>query len=194
MLKDIKNYYCRLEGKLKNYKSWTIPVENFPFIIGRNAGCNLTLDSKDVSRKHAQLFFNNNNLVICDLKSTNGTLVNHTKITGNLVLKDGDTIQVGDFEFQIYFNDPIKESSYDKTNLLKNPLANNSFIEYFKITKKEKEVLIYLLDGKSTAKIAEILKITSGTAKNHILSIYKKTETHSKFELLTLFNNFKEKN
>lgn len=192
MLRNSNSGSWFLEGKLANSKSWIIPIEKLPFVIGRNMDCNLTLASTNVSRKQAQIFLKGSALLICDLKSTNGTFVNHKKISKDTTLENGDTLNFGEFEFQIYFKSPMKESFFDKTNLLKNPLKNDDFIDYFKITKKEKEVLFLLLQGKSTALIAKMISVSAGTAKNHILSIYKKTDTHSKFELLTLYNNFKK--
>ncbi len=191
MLINRENTYpWYLEGVMPDAKSWVIHISKFPFLIGRNAECNLTLSSTAVSRKHARIFIKGSTPMIQDLKSTNGTFVNHNKIEKDTPLKNGDTIHFGDFKFQIYYKNPMKENYYNKTNLLEKPFENNNFIKNYAISKKEKEVLFYLLDGKATAAIAKILDISPGTAKNHILSIYKKTDTHSKFELLTLFNKY----
>jgi len=155
--------------------------------------CNLTLASKSVSRKHSKISLKREVLVVTDLKSTNGTFVNNKKITKDTLLSNGDSIIFGEFKFIIYHKSPIKEECFTKTSLLENPLKSDDFIKYFKITKKETEILSMLLEGNSTANIAKMFSITAGTAKNHILNIYKKTKTHSKFELLALFNDFGKK-
>jgi DNA-binding CsgD family transcriptional regulator len=83
------------------------------------------------------------------------------------------------------------KSRVTETSLLKIPLKVKSFIDHYDISKREEEVLYHLLQGKSTKKIADVLCISDGTAKNHILSIFKKTDAHSRFELSVMFNNFK---
>jgi hypothetical protein len=48
-----------------------------------------------VSRRHAQILFENGKFYIEDLGSTNGTFINDKLITGRTELKDGDTIKLG---------------------------------------------------------------------------------------------------
>jgi ABC-type multidrug transport system ATPase subunit/pSer/pThr/pTyr-binding forkhead associated (FHA) protein len=48
-----------------------------------------------ISRRHAQIAVENGVVLIEDLGSTNGTLVNGTTLTGRIALKDGDEIALG---------------------------------------------------------------------------------------------------
>lgn len=48
-----------------------------------------------VSRRHAQILFENGKFYIEDLGSTNGTFVNNKLITGKVELKDGDVVKLG---------------------------------------------------------------------------------------------------
>ncbi len=48
---------------------------------------------------------------------------------------------------------------------------------------REQEVLEHLVEGKSYKEIAGILSISTETVKKHASNIYKKTDTHNKFEL-----------
>ncbi len=65
------------------------PIITKDYTIGRSPECSLTLDEKDtmdekdttVSNEHAALKAENGELFIRDLKSTNGTYVNGTKIS-----------------------------------------------------------------------------------------------------------------
>jgi pSer/pThr/pTyr-binding forkhead associated (FHA) protein len=65
-----------------------------PVTIGREEGNVLRLNDERVSRFHAKIQFDNNEVIITDLESTNGTRVN-----GNVVqirrLQVGDRIHVG---------------------------------------------------------------------------------------------------
>lgn len=48
---------------------------------------------------------------------------------------------------------------------------------------REQEVLEHLVQGKSYKEIAVELSISTETVKKHASNIYKKTDTHNKFEL-----------
>jgi pSer/pThr/pTyr-binding forkhead associated (FHA) protein len=63
-------------------------------LIGR-AGADLNLQDPDASRKHCSIeFIGRNKVILKDLRSRNGTCLNHRRITvANL--KNGDAIQIG---------------------------------------------------------------------------------------------------
>ncbi len=63
-------------------------------IIGREAGCHLSLDSSVVSRQHAFIALKWGGYVIKDMDSKNGTFVNGERIEEKS-LKDGDEIVFG---------------------------------------------------------------------------------------------------
>jgi phosphoserine phosphatase RsbU/P len=65
-------------------------------IIGRNLDCDLVLPPKSVSRKHAAIVRRKTGYEIKDVGSLRGTHVNGQKITQPVLLRDGDTIQLGD--------------------------------------------------------------------------------------------------
>ncbi len=52
-----------------------------------------------------------------------------------------------------------------------------------RLSLREQEVLEYLVRGKSYKEIAGILNISTETVKKHASNIYKKTNTHNKYEL-----------
>ena len=66
--------------------------------IGRNPGNELRINNPSISRKHAQVSssMQTGQCTITDLKSSNGTYVNGTRIHGH-VLTDGDRVRVGEF-------------------------------------------------------------------------------------------------
>ena len=65
-------------------------------VLGREAGCEVFLPDKTVSRRHAQIIFRQNGYFLEDLHSRNGTYVNGRKIEEPLRLSDQDQIQLYD--------------------------------------------------------------------------------------------------
>jgi hypothetical protein len=63
--------------------------------IGRAAGCQITLDDTFVSQLHARVFQREGQFLVEDLGSTNGTYLNRQKVTGPMVLRPGDELQIG---------------------------------------------------------------------------------------------------
>lgn len=54
------------------------------------------------------------------------------------------------------------------------------------LSRREKEVLALLLDGHRVATIADSLCLSSHTVRNHLKSIFRKTDVHSQAELVQL--------
>jgi hypothetical protein len=65
-----------------------------PIVIGRLPECTVVLNDQNVSRRHAEIRRSGSDVVVADLKSTNGTKVNGAPVTER-VLEDGDDITVG---------------------------------------------------------------------------------------------------
>lgn len=72
-----------------------VPVSGAPIRIGRAPECEIVLRDSRVSRRHARLFARDGVLILTDLGSTNGTLVNGNRIT-EVALGAGDRIQLGE--------------------------------------------------------------------------------------------------
>lgn len=62
--------------------------------IGRSAPCDVIIDSRLVSKVHARVRRASDHLVIDDLKSQNGTLVNGKRVQTSQALRDGDLISI----------------------------------------------------------------------------------------------------
>lgn len=84
-----------------NGRSTKTVIDEFPFIIGRNATCNLTVESGRVSREHAEVVRHGTGYLIRDLRSTNGVYINGEQIEEHLLV-DGDTVSIADFEFDFH--------------------------------------------------------------------------------------------
>jgi pSer/pThr/pTyr-binding forkhead associated (FHA) protein len=68
--------------------------------LGRQPDCDIVLAHPTVSGRHARIFFSDGEFFIEDLGSTNGTAVNHRAISGPVVLRSGDVVQVGEVHLQ----------------------------------------------------------------------------------------------
>jgi pSer/pThr/pTyr-binding forkhead associated (FHA) protein len=78
-----------------------------PVVIGREAGCDIVVPNKDVSRRHAEIFVSPQGYVLVD-SSTNGTLVNGDRIDAQRVLARADVIKIGDHEFRFYADKAVE--------------------------------------------------------------------------------------
>ena len=77
-----------------------------PATLGRDSGtAAVVLDDSDVSRRHARLEIVDNDLVLTDLGSTNGTYVNDAQVTRR-VLVAGDRMRIGRYELTWTLVDP----------------------------------------------------------------------------------------
>jgi len=93
---------CYLESYLADGESvYRIPLNRFPALIGRESGLAVTLSSNGVSRQHAEITKQDGRLLIRDLGSTNGTFVNHEKVTESRPLNPGDVVRFADVEFRL---------------------------------------------------------------------------------------------
>src|SRR5205814_8080519 len=70
-----------------------IPLSGPVFRIGRGETCHLRPNSERVSREHAEFTVTADAVVVRDLGSRNGTLVNGKALTQPQALKDGDLVQ-----------------------------------------------------------------------------------------------------
>lgn len=80
------------------------------FLIGRESPCHLRAASPLVSKRHCALHVTERQVVLRDLGSTNGTLVNGQRIRGEQVLRPGDEIRVGPLTFVFRAEAPAARS------------------------------------------------------------------------------------
>ena len=78
----------------------SVPVVG-DLVVGREAGCDLVLDSGTVSGKHARLSIQAGEVWLEDLDSTNGTFVNESKLADRVQLRNGDRVRFDIVEFEV---------------------------------------------------------------------------------------------
>ena len=93
-----------------------VPVGADSWIIGRDASTDLQLDSRVVSRRHAELSKQGGYWFVRDLDSKNGVIRNRVRIQPGewVALYDGDEVQIGNASV-FEFHDP--ESTVHEANL-----------------------------------------------------------------------------
>lgn len=72
-----------------------IPLKGASMTIGRDPQCDLHLDNRALSRRHAQIEKRGAAIWVRDLNSQNGTYVNGNRINEPLALNGGDVVEVG---------------------------------------------------------------------------------------------------
>ncbi len=78
-------------------------------VIGRRGDCDVVLDGPKVSRRHAQIHSDAAGVLLVDLASVNGTLLNGIEVTSER-LGAGDVVTIGEHDLRL-------ESSWDQADV-----------------------------------------------------------------------------
>ncbi len=128
-------------------------------VIGRNPECTISLDFAGVSRKHFSVIMNNDEAVLMDLGSANGTYLNNLKIEGQVQLKKSDIIKIGAIAMKYLPKGDTERLTYDKlheeantdglTKCYNKTYFNNALeteVKKSKVTGKPLTLIIFDLD------------------------------------------------
>lgn len=74
-----------------------VPLDRDEITIGRREDNLVHLPDRNVSRRHARLVRRDGTLLLEDLRSANGTLVNGVRISEPVPVGDGDVVRIGDY-------------------------------------------------------------------------------------------------
>jgi len=82
-------------------RSGPTPGKNFPLeqqemLLGRDLANDISISDPEVSRRHARFLMQEDNVIIEDLGSTNGTFLNGQRIASPQQLRAGDVITLGE--------------------------------------------------------------------------------------------------
>jgi len=103
-----------------------IPITVPRFLVGRGEGCQLRPQSDMVSRQHAELVIKDRKLVVSDLGSRNGTIVNGEKISGPRALAIGDLVRIGPLEFEVEIDHSPGGVKQPKVNSVQEAVARTT--------------------------------------------------------------------
>jgi pSer/pThr/pTyr-binding forkhead associated (FHA) protein len=102
-----------------------IPLAGPKFKIGRGETCHLRPNSEQVSREHAEFTIESGAVIVRDLGSRNGTLVNGKALTTEACkLKDRDLVQVGPLTFAVSIHDAPRAAAKPATLPTASPAAS----------------------------------------------------------------------
>src|SRR3989449_826255 len=76
-------------------------ITSTSLVFGREAGCDVVVAGKDVSRRHTEIVQTPRGYLLVD-SSTNGTFVNEARVEGQRILERADVIRIGDEQFRFY--------------------------------------------------------------------------------------------
>lgn len=93
-----------LIGMSEEVKGQTFEFKDKKVTIGRSSNNMISLEHPTVSSRHACITKNDNQYVLADLGSTNGSRVNSREITEQ-ALKPKDLVQIGSLEFMFDADD-----------------------------------------------------------------------------------------
>jgi pSer/pThr/pTyr-binding forkhead associated (FHA) protein len=117
--------------------------------IGRTKENDIVLENRGVSRKHAQIEFNDDSAIVIDNESLNGTFVNNRRVAEEM-LRDNDTITIGKYSLEYHHeaNRPDPATQMDGTMILntkqQKSLVENDRLEREIVTRAGGSVLLGL--------------------------------------------------
>lgn len=79
----------------------TVVQVDGPVVIGRSPGADIVVGDDFISGRHARVYPAGDGAVVEDLGSTNGTLLNGSRIASPKKLSTGDTIEVGSVRLKV---------------------------------------------------------------------------------------------
>lgn len=95
-----------------------IPIPAGRFQVGRGTDVPLQLCIPSISKRHAEFVATEDVLCVRDLQSLNGTYVNGKRVTSDLLLDEGDVVQMSTIEFRVGRDrqrEPLSGLALDRT-------------------------------------------------------------------------------
>jgi len=83
-----------LVGQSGDFDGIKFAMENDIFILGRDPDCDIVILDRQISRQHARLERRGAGTYLRDLGSKNGTYLNGKSVSDEMLVQDGDVIQV----------------------------------------------------------------------------------------------------
>lgn len=96
------------------------------FIIGRGEGSHLRPRSDLISRHHCAIVVSESSVVVKDLNSRNGVIVNGERIDGEQQVKVGDHLKIGKLEFEIIIDHGLAGTKRPKVKDIKEAAARTA--------------------------------------------------------------------
>jgi hypothetical protein len=95
-------------------------------MIGRGEDCHLRPQSDAISRHHCVVVTSENEVIVRDLKSRNGTFVNEEQVSEEAVLLNGDVLRVGPLQFELIIEQSVSKAKRPKVTDIKEAVARTA--------------------------------------------------------------------
>lgn len=158
-------------------------IDLFDYQVGNGLPKNIAM----LASQNTTILFNATNEVTCEKTA----LLSHVKgifyrdDRPDIILKGLDNILNGEFWFKrSTINQAITELLSNKNASHQNDLEQKDII-FPTLTKREKTIIHLVSRGAQNKEIADQLHISPNTVKTHIYSIFRKTSSRNRIELIT---------
>lgn len=157
-------------------------------VIGRGGECGLRVVDTTISRRHAQIFSTaHDSFHIRDLGSSNGTQVNGKRVT-KAKLDPGAEIMLGGVRFIFAVAKDAAELEElitdEDTYRAEQELEERLDLIKHVLTRAQLDVVRLMLEGLSEPQMASQLHRSPTTIHNHVQSIFRRMNVHSRAELI----------
>jgi DNA-binding CsgD family transcriptional regulator len=138
-------------------------------VLGRGNDVDLQLDDLGVSRRHALLCIQDENLFVEDLESMNGTFVNGQPISSRVAIRAGDTLSLGPCELRVTLASSVRAAAESATQRMTRVAASTAPCPapLAGLSPRERELLPLLASGLSQRELAAQLGVTVKTIETY---------------------------
>jgi DNA-binding CsgD family transcriptional regulator len=151
-------------------------------IVGRGVGSDLQIDDESVSRRHARIRLECDNVLVEDLGSRNGTWVNRSAVSAPKLLTYGDRVSIGACEFELVSVAP--PGSNRVTQPAMQAVQPPSARSLASLSPRERTVFPLLASGLSQREIASQCGVTVKTIETYRTRIGHKLGLSTRAELV----------
>ncbi len=155
------------------------------FVVGRSSKVDIIVEDDTVSRRHAELCVTAGQITVRDLGSRNGTYIDKRRVT-EAPLAIGQRLEFGSVAFFLMAPAPHAENFNSEVETARPSAKPTAERKCGHLSRAQGRVLDLLLEGLSEKQVAARLKLSTTTVHNHVQSIYKSLDVHSRSELLVL--------
>ncbi|HEX9425149.1 MAG TPA: sigma 54-interacting transcriptional regulator [Pyrinomonadaceae bacterium] len=115
-----------ISGRLKGS---VFTIEDLPVVIGRDTTATLCIADASVSRRHSQIEKEDEQFVILDLESLNGTFINDVPVKRRR-LEHGDRVRIGDSQFLFLLHDGDVHSKSSEVRFDDGQMVSGSTLQF----------------------------------------------------------------
>jgi pSer/pThr/pTyr-binding forkhead associated (FHA) protein len=169
--------------------AWVYPITDERIVFGRDGDCQVRLVHPTVSRRHCEVWAEEEKLLVRDLKSLNGTYVNGVAVRQRR-LAFGDLLQVGPLVVQVVQALQAGAKVFDigadddETPDVGEPAQTNTLASF---TAVEQSIVKLLAEGHSEKEVAARLKLNRHSVHSTVKQLYKRLGVSSRAELLVWY-------